>query len=122
MNSFNHYAYGAIGEWLVRVAAGIEADEEKPGYKHSVIFPRLGGGLTWLKGEYDSVYGPVKSFWEDKGDTAVLHVSVPVNTTATICLDGAKAVKDADGLIFHKEEGYMAAEAGSGEYTVVFER
>ena len=122
MNSFNHYAYGAIGEWLVRVAAGIEADEERPGYKHSVIFPRLGGGLTWLKGEYDSVYGPVKSFWEDKGDTAVLHVSVPVNTTATICLDGAKAVKDADGPIFHKEEGYMAAEAGSGEYTVVFER
>lgn len=122
MNSFNHYAYGAIGEWIVRVAAGIEVDEKKPGYKHSIIYPRLGGNLSYLKAEYDSVYGAVKSFWEDKGSEAVLHVSVPVNTTATICLDGAKEVKDADGLSFTAGEDCMKAEAGSGEYCITFVR
>ena len=122
MNSFNHYAYGAIGEWLVRVAGGLEIDEQKPGYKHSVIYPRLGGGLTYMKAEYDSVYGTVKSFWEDKGDTAVLHVTIPVNTTATICLDGAKEVTDADGLRFEKDDICMKAESGSGEYTICFVR
>lgn len=122
MNSFNHYAYGAIGEWMVRVAAGLEVDEQNPGYKHSVIYPRLGGGLDYLKAEYHSVYGTVKSFWEDKGEEAVLHVTVPANTTATICLDGASGMKEADGLDFLPAEGCMKAEAGSGEYTIVFLR
>lgn len=122
MNSFNHYAYGAIGEWMVRVAAGLEIDEKNPGYKHSVIYPRFGGNLTYLEAEYDSIYGPVKSFWEDQGETGVLHVTVPVNTTATICLDGAKEVTDADGLSFQAGEGCMCAEAGSGTYKVTFKK
>ncbi|MDO4272980.1 MAG: family 78 glycoside hydrolase catalytic domain [Eubacteriales bacterium] len=122
MNSFNHYAYGAIGEWMVRVAAGLEIDESNPGYKHSVIYPRLGGSLDYLKAEYKSVYGSVKSGWEDQGDKAVLRVSVPVNTTATICLDNAKEVKDSDGLNFAVVDGVMKAEAGSGEYTITFVR
>lgn len=122
MNSFNHYAYGAIGEWMVRVAGGLEVDEGKPGYKHAVIYPRLGGGLSFMKCEYDSVYGTVKSFWEDHGNSAVLHVTVPVNTTATICLDGAKAVTDSDGLTFTDDGSCMKAEAGSGEYNICFER
>ena len=57
MNSFNHYAYGSIGEWLVRVMAGLEVDEKKPGYKHAVIYPRMGGNLDYVKAEYRSVYG-----------------------------------------------------------------
>lgn len=122
MNSFNHYAYGAIGEWMVRVAGGLEVDEAKPGYKHAVIYPRLGGGLSFMKCEYDSVYGTVKSFWEDHGNSAMLHVTVPVNTTATICLDGAKAVTESDGLTFTDDGSCMKAEAGSGEYNICFER
>lgn len=122
MNSFNHYAYGAIGEWMVRVAGGLEVDEAKPGYKHAVIYPRLGGGLSFMKCEYDSVYGTVKSFWEDHGNSAILHVTVPVNTTATICLDGAKAVTESDGLTFTDDGSCMKAEAGSGEYNICFER
>lgn len=122
MNSFNHYAYGAVLEWVVRVAAGLEIDEKKPGYKHAVLYPRIGGGLSYLKGEYDSIYGPVESFWETKGDTVVLHVSVPANTTATICLDGAKEVVETDGLEFMQVDGCMKAEAGSGDYTFTFLR
>ena len=122
MNSFNHYAYGAIGEWLVRVAAGLEIDEECTGYKHSIIYPRIGGGLTWVKGEYDSVYGTVESAWEQQGDNIVLNVKVPVNTTATICLDGAKNVLEPDGLEFMVAQECMKAEAGSGVYRIVFVR
>ena len=122
MNSFNHYAYGAVLEWVVRVAAGFEIDEQKPGYKHAIIYPRIGGGLSYLKGEYDSVYGTLESFWETEGNTVVLHVSVPANTTATICLDGAKEVAENDGLDFVQADGCMKAEAGSGDYTFTFLR
>ena len=103
-------------------AAGIEIDEKKPGYKHTVIYPRFGGNLDWLKAEYQSVYGTVKTFWEDQGEKAVLYVSVPANTTATICLDKAKKVTEADGFEFIQCEGYMKAETGSGDYKFVFEK
>ena len=122
MNSFNHYAYGAIAEWMVRVAAGIELDEKNTGYKHSIIAPRLGGGLSWLKAEYDSVYGRVMSFWEDQGEQVVLHVTVPVNAAASICLDEAKEVLEKDGLAFERVDGCMKAEAGSGTYHIVYRR
>ena len=46
MNSFNHYAYGAVGDWMYRVMAGIDIDEAAPGYKHVIIAPRPGGGFT----------------------------------------------------------------------------
>jgi len=61
MNSFNHYAYGAIGEWMYRVMAGIEIDPAEPGYKHILIQPQPGGGLTYAKASFDSMYGRVAS-------------------------------------------------------------
>src|SRR5581483_5303890 len=57
MNSFNHYAYGAIGEWMYRVIAGIEIDPAEPGYKHVLIQPHPGGGLTSTKASVHSMYG-----------------------------------------------------------------
>ena len=82
----------------------------------------MGGNLDYVKAEYDSVYGPVRSFWEVKPEETVLHVSVPVNTTATIRLDSAKEVKAADGLSFAAADGFMQAEAGSGDYEIHFVR
>ncbi|MDY3918028.1 MAG: family 78 glycoside hydrolase catalytic domain [Candidatus Limivivens sp.] len=122
MNSFNHYAYGAIGEWLFRVAAGLETSEEQSGYKHTVIYPRIGGGLTSVKAEYDSVYGVVGSHWTTEGDQVTLTVKVPVNTTAQICLDGAKEILAADGLEFTEGDGCRKAAAGSGTYTLCWKR
>ncbi len=122
MNSFNHYAYGAIGEWMVRVAAGLEIDEKNPGYKHAIIYPRMGGGLAWLKAGYDSAYGLVESSWEMQGENVLLQVTVPVNTTATICLDEAAEVLDGDGLTFTSDGNRMTGEAGSGTYRILFAR
>ena len=64
MNSFNHYAYGAIGEWLYRVVAGIEIDEAQPGYKHILIQPHPGGGLTFVQANLRSMYGQIRSHWQ----------------------------------------------------------
>lgn len=122
MNSFNHYAYGAIGEWMYRVMAGIEADEKEPGFKKVIIYPRIGGNLTFTEGTYHSVYGEIYVKWETEGTLVTLTVKVPVNTKALIRLDEAKEVLEGAGLNFTAEEAFMEAETGSGEYKVVFKR
>jgi len=91
MNSFNHYAYGAIGEWLYRYVAGMDIDPETPGYKHILLAPHPGGGLTNADAEFASLYGKVKSAWKLEGNDFVYEVTVPANTTATVTLPAAKA-------------------------------
>ena len=122
MNSFNHYAYGAIGEWMYRAMAGIEADPEHPSFKHAILYPRIGGNLKYTAGKYHSIYGDVGVKWEVQGKQITLTVQIPVNTTAEIRLDKAKAVLESDGLTFTREADYMAAEAGSGTYHIAFEQ
>ena len=91
MNSFNHYAYGAIGEWLYRHVAGLDLDPEMPGYKHILLAPHPGGGLTNANAEFLSIYGKIKSGWKLEGKDFVYEVTVPANTTATVTLPAAKA-------------------------------
>jgi alpha-L-rhamnosidase len=120
MNSFNHYAYGAIGEWLYRVVGGLNIDEKAPGYKHAIIAPRIGGNLTWVKAAYQSVYGEIAVHWsrELKTNTVTLTVKIPANTTASIRLmDGASLI-DGDTLEFVQRTDILEAEAGSGVYTI----
>jgi len=120
MNSFNHYAYGTIGEWLYRVVAGIEIDEQAPGYKHSIIAPRIGGNLDWVKAQYRSIYGTVGVHWKlgTTPKTVELQVTIPANTSATIKLMDAAAVLEGDGQEFKPNESGFEAEVGSGHYTV----
>ena len=89
MNSFNHYAYGAIGEWLYTYVSGIETDEKNPGYKHFILAPHPGGGLTNAKAEFVSIYGLIKSAWKIEGDNFIYNVEIPANTTATVFLPNA---------------------------------
>ncbi|HYL84308.1 MAG TPA: glycoside hydrolase family 78 protein [Candidatus Angelobacter sp.] len=90
MNSFNHYAYGAIGEWMYRVVAGIELDEAHPAYKHILIQPHPGGGLTFVNASVLSMYGRVASGWKIAGGKMTLTIEVPANTTATVRLPNSK--------------------------------
>lgn len=121
MNSFNHYAYGAIGEWMYRCMVGIEADEEEPGFKRSIIWPRPGGNLSYVEGAYHSIYGSVSARWEKTDKRTTLYVSIPANTKAVIRLDQAKQVIEADGLNFKRKETWLEAETGSGEYMFIYE-
>lgn len=95
MNSFNHYAYGAIGEWLYKVVGGINSSEKKPGYKHSVIRPQPGGGLTYAETQLESLYGKLAVKWEIVEDKIRIHVDVPTNTTAEIHLPYQSEGEDA---------------------------
>lgn len=91
MNSFNHYAYGAIGEWLYHHVAGMDIDPQNPGYKHILLAPHPGGGLTNADATYTSIYGKIRSAWKLEGKALVYEVTVPANTTATVTLPSAKA-------------------------------
>ena len=91
MNSFNHYAIGAVGEWMYRVIGGLNPDEAAPGWRHFFVRPIPGGGLTWAKVAYESVRGMIRSEWQIAQGVFTLEVTVPANTTATIQLPDGSA-------------------------------
>lgn len=137
MNSFNHYAYGAIGEWLYRRVGGIDTDESVPAYKHVVIAPRPGGGLRRARATYESMYGRVVSSWEvgGQGDASqgrgkrdgavrggrrkksrfVLTAVVPPNTTATVLLPTADTASVREnGKALRSAEGVRSVKVVDG--------
>lgn len=93
MNSFNHYAYGAIGQWMYERVAGLAPDPAHPGYKHFFVRPLPLKQLDSAKAELMTPYGTASSAWQRKSDgTVSMDVVVPPNTTATIEFpDGRKA-------------------------------
>lgn len=97
MNSFNHYAYGSIGAWLYNTVAGIEIDPEQPGYKHSILRPQPGGGLTRAAGRIRTLYGELASRWQISNGRFEWTVIVPPNTTATAHLPAAGRGITLDG-------------------------
>ena len=88
MNSYNHYAYGAVGDWLYGTVAGIETDEEHPGFEHIRFVPIPTERLTYAKASVKTKYGTIASEWHHEGDTIVYTFTVPNGLTATATLDG----------------------------------
>ncbi len=88
MNSYNHYAYGAVGEWMYATIAGIDLDESEPGYAKIKIAPRPGGGLTFARGSLLTPHGMVETSWTLDGAKFKLSVTIPPNTTAFIRVPG----------------------------------
>ncbi|MCH4155944.1 MAG: glycoside hydrolase family 78 protein [Muribaculaceae bacterium] len=86
MNSFNHYSYGAIEEWMMGYSAGIKVDENNPGYKHFILQPSIGGTFDYVKAHFDSPYGRIESGWQRAGKGYTYSVTVPANTSATLIL------------------------------------
>jgi alpha-L-rhamnosidase len=98
MNSFNHYAYGAVGQFMYERIAGLAPDPDKPGYKHFFVRPIVGGPLASAKAELETPYGKASSSWVKLGDKLQLAVTVPPNATATIVFpDGRPAETVAAG-------------------------
>ena len=129
MNSFNHYSYGAIGDWMYRVVAGIDTYADAPGYKHLKIMPHIGGKLTYANADLKSYYGTISSHWKIDNGTLQLDVEIPVNTKATVYIPGTtvESIKEnnialtsaVDIKIIGKENNYIVAEIGSGKYHFV---
>ncbi|MCL6633818.1 MAG: glycoside hydrolase family 78 protein, partial [Alicyclobacillus herbarius] len=130
MNSFNHYAYGAIGDWMYRVIAGINTDIDAPGYKHIHIRPRPERYLEYAKGSLETMYGEVVSAWRRTPEGLEVNVSIPANTTATVVLPFAKAeavlegehpLADQDGILRTVQTpNGVQVEVGSGSYVFTY--
>lgn len=124
MNSFNHYAYGAIGDWMYRVSAGIELD--KPGYQGILIQPHPTEKLSFAKATLESPYGQIQSGWERKNGKMIYTFVVPPNTTAKIILLKTSAATltekgqiVSEGKDFRKvlsTNSQVSLEIGSGMY------
>jgi len=124
MNSFNHYAYGAIGDWMYRVSAGIETRD--PGYKNLIIKPHVTKRMDMSKATFESNYGKIVSGWERKDGRLLFTVEIPANSSATIMLPAESADKvTLNGLpltgnkIITKNtvrDGRVVLETGSGKY------
>lgn len=129
MNSYNHYAYGAIGDWMYRVMVGLDTYEDGPGYKHIKIQPHIGGGFTHASASLQTYYGKVASGWKLEQTRVLMEVSIPVNTTATVFIpagkvadimeNGAALTSLPDVKILGAQNGYVSVLLGSGEYRFV---
>ena len=136
MNSFNHYSYGIIAEWMFRHMAGIAPDETHPGFKHFVLQPypdtrtalRYGQKrITSVDADFASDYGQIKAEWQCDGTKEMTYrVTVPANTTATLRLpiadglyvyESGEVAEEAEGVTYiETADGYAIYEVGSGSY------
>ena len=86
MNSFNHYAYGAVLDWIVGVASGISPVEESPAYREVEIKPHPGKELGFAESVLETRQGRIRSHWYYKGDVVYYEFDIPQGTTAKLRL------------------------------------
>ena len=94
MNSFNHYAYGAVCEWIWETAAGIASDPANPGFKHIIMKPVPDKRLGSVDAEFNSAAGLIKSAWKYEGDKWIWEFTVPEGANASVTLPGETEVKE----------------------------
>jgi alpha-L-rhamnosidase len=93
MNSYNHYAYGAVADWIYRYSAGIDTTPLDAGFHTVLLHPVFDERLGWIRFDYDSSYGPIHSDWKVSGKTAEWHLTLPANTTGWLPLGPDEAAK-----------------------------
>ena len=132
MNSFSHYAFGAVCEWMMRTLAGIDTDG--PGYQRIIVRPSPPSPgsnserepINWVEAHYDSIHGRIVSNWRRTADRFELETTIPANTTATVYLpaksagdvtESGRALAKANGVKFLRQGGDRVVLAvGSGSY------
>lgn len=126
MNSFNHYAYGAIGEWLYATVAGIDLSPQQPGYKRILLRPRPGGEIRSASASLESLYGRIESRWSLEAERFEWSVCVPPNAVAlaafptppdAVIVESGKPLAEAEGVsAIRQEEETLLCELASGRY------
>lgn len=128
MNSFNHYAYGAIGDWMYRVMAGLDIDEQKAGfgYRAARIAPQPGPGIDYAEAALDTLYGEFKSGWRKDNNSMEVMAELPSNTSATVVLPNARLkdvleqgrpLAESEGIVNVNQAGdAVLIEVESGAY------
>lgn len=130
MNSFNHYAYGSIGNWMYKVIAGLDMDVTSPAYKKIKIEPKFAGiSFTSAKAVHESMYGKILSSWQLTNDQVEMEVEVPPNTTADILLpkakladvfEGGQPLVSSDIHSFIETADGVRVTVGSGAYQFIY--
>jgi alpha-L-rhamnosidase len=126
MNSFNHYSYGAIGDWMYRRMVGLDTYEDGVGYKHIKIQPHIGGGFTSANAKLETYYGQLSNEWKINNDEITMNVEVPGNTIADVFVPAANAANvsesgrplssTSDIKVVGSADGYVQLQLGSGVY------
>lgn len=116
MNSFNHYAYGAIGCWLYQVVSGIEIDPAQPGYKHILLAPQPGGELKQARANLNSIHGEIVSAWKLGNGRFEWEIVVPANTTATATFPVPAGAKLAESGKPFRAANLSAVKLAAGRY------
>ena len=126
MNSFNHYAFGAVGQWMYETMAGLSPDPNHPGFRHFFLNPHPGGGMKYVRFTYTSLYGPIVSDWKIQNGRLFYHVVVPPNTSASLILpgmnpegvtEGGNPAQKVEGVQFTGvKNGDTTWDLGSGSY------
>jgi len=121
---------GSLGYWFYYSLAGIQPDPSATGFKNVIIRPYFASDLSWVKGEYQSFYGTIKSEWKRENDNLIINIAIPSNTTATIYLPAvniAKITENGSSLTNNKdfkrvllENGKTVILTGSGNYSFSF--
>ena len=117
MNSFSHYAFGSVAEWMFQHGLGIDTDG--PGYRRLTIRPAVSDEMDHMEGSYESINGTIASSWRRENGQLTVDVSVPVNTTARLYLpgpEGATVERDGRPVAGSYADGHHLIEVGSGNY------
>jgi len=127
MNSYNHYAYGAVADWIYRYAAGIDTTTTDPGFHTIFLHPNFDSRLGSLELVYESNYGTIRSAWSVTGTEAVWKVTIPPNTKGILpipseqagrwSLDGETIARSAKLKAIGKEAAKEVFEVPAGSYT-----
>ncbi len=126
MNSFNHYAYGSVGEWMFQSILGIDADDSIPAFKKIIMKPSPDKSMSYAKGQYKSVYGTIKSSWKLSDENYRFEITIPANAYAKLYLpvlnsesiteNGTPISQLSEIKIIGVEENNTVLEVGSGSY------
>ncbi|MFW6303485.1 MAG: alpha-L-rhamnosidase C-terminal domain-containing protein [Candidatus Sumerlaeota bacterium] len=126
MNSFNHYAYGAVGEWMYTTLAGLDTFGQYPGHKRLKLAPKFDERFDYVKASLETPHGHAVSAWELKNSMVTYSVTIPANTSARAILPGAsveglkesgKALLEGDGVSDIREcNSDVTLEIGAGTY------
>ena len=117
MNSYNHYAYGAVGEWIYRYAAGIDTTPDDAGFHTIRLHPNFDTRLGRVDFSYDSSYGPIHSAWSVSGKKAAWNVTIPPNATGRLELTVDQIGRyQLDGKVFAKSSRVHPSERMPGVF------
>jgi len=118
MLSFNHYAYGAVIDWVYRNVAGLAPDRSRPGYRHVVFAPRPAVGIDHAEASVESPYGPVEIAWRLADASLSIELALPFGTTGTV----DPLVTDASIVTVDGRASDAPTEVGPGRHVVVVMR